>query len=139
MTASTCRWPASPARRRAPSRRSAPERGVNNGSPSLHAGWLHALSLRDGERVAHVGAGTGYYTAILAELVGRKGRVLAIEFDPALTEAARANLADRPNVTVIEWFAPLAAPRSCSAHAAQVASLSTATSMPSRADRKSVV
>jgi protein-L-isoaspartate(D-aspartate) O-methyltransferase len=80
----------------------ASHRGVNNGSPSLHAGWLHALSLNDGERVAHIGAGTGYYTAILAELVGQKGHVLAVEFDPALAEAARANLADRHNVTVIE-------------------------------------
>ncbi len=80
----------------------APHRGVNNGSPSLHAGWLHALALREGERVAQIGAGTGYYTAILAELVGEKGHVLAVEFDPVLVQAARANLADRPNVTVVE-------------------------------------
>lgn len=80
----------------------ASHRGVNNGSPSLHAGWLHALSLRDGERVAHIGAGTGYYTAIIAELVGEAGHVLAVEFDPVLANAARANLADRPNVTVVE-------------------------------------
>ena len=76
-------------------------RGVNNGSPSLHARWLHALSLREGERVAHIGAGSGYYTAIMAQLVGSRGHVLAVEFDPALAELARANLSDRPNVTVI--------------------------------------
>jgi len=80
----------------------ASQRGVNNGSPSLHAGWLHALSLREGEHVAHIGAGTGYYTAIIAELVGETGHVLAVEFDPVLAEAARANLADRSNVTVVE-------------------------------------
>jgi len=86
----------------------APGRGVNNGSPSLHARWLHALSIREGERVAHIGAGAGYYTALIAHLVGESGHVLAVEFDPELADLARANLADRPNVTVIrgdgaEW------------------------------------
>ncbi len=86
----------------------ASQRGVNNGSPSLHARCLHALSLREGERVAHIGAGTGYYTALIAHLVGERGHVLAVEFDPALAELAKANLADWTNVTVIagdgaEW------------------------------------
>lgn len=80
----------------------ASEKGVNNGSPSLHARCLHALSPREGERVAHIGAGTGYYTALLAHLVGPKGHVLAVEFDPALAERARANLADLANVTVVQ-------------------------------------
>jgi len=84
------------------------DKGVNNGSPSLHARCLHALHLREGERVAHIGAGTGYYTALLAHLVGARGHVLAVEFDPVLAERARSNLADLPNVTVIagdgaEW------------------------------------
>jgi protein-L-isoaspartate(D-aspartate) O-methyltransferase len=77
-------------------------RGVNNGSPSLHARWLHALSPSEGERVAHIGAGTGYYTALLAHLVGGTGHVTAVEFDPDLVERARANLADRHNVTVVQ-------------------------------------
>jgi protein-L-isoaspartate(D-aspartate) O-methyltransferase len=68
----------------------ASQRGVNNGSPSLHARCLHALSLREGERVAHIGAGTGYYTALIAHLVGAEGHVLAVEFDPALADLARA-------------------------------------------------
>ena len=41
----------------------------------------------------HVGAGTGYYSAVLAEIVGRKGRVTAVEIDPSLAERARENLA----------------------------------------------
>ncbi len=40
----------------------APERGVNNGSPSLHALWLDRLAPQAGERVVHIGAGTGYYS-----------------------------------------------------------------------------
>src|SRR3712207_5035132 len=86
----------------------APGQGINNGSPSLHAGCLHALSLQEGERVVHLGAGTGYYTALLAHLVGDAGHVLAVEFDPALADLARAHLAGRRNVTVVsgdgaEW------------------------------------
>jgi protein-L-isoaspartate(D-aspartate) O-methyltransferase len=77
------------------------DRGVNNGSPSLHARLLGALAAKPGERVAHVGAGTGYYTAILAELVGPAGHVLAIELDGHLAARAEAALADRPNVTVV--------------------------------------
>lgn len=80
----------------------ASEKGVNNGSPSLHAQWLHILSPREGERIAHIGAGTGYYTALIAHLVGERGNVLAVEFDPLLAERARANLAEWPNVTVVE-------------------------------------
>jgi protein-L-isoaspartate O-methyltransferase len=41
----------------------------------------------------HVGAGTGYYSAVLAEIVGREGRVTAVEIDPSLAGRARRNLA----------------------------------------------
>lgn len=83
-------------------------RGLNNGSPSLHALAIHSLAPRAGETVIHAGAGTGYYSAILAELVGTNGRVLAIEYDAALGDRARTCLADRANVEVVhgnglEW------------------------------------
>jgi protein-L-isoaspartate(D-aspartate) O-methyltransferase len=79
----------------------APGRGVNNGSPSLHAKMLRDLAVEPGQHVAHIGAGAGYYTAMLAELVGRSGRVTAFELDAALTARARANLAAWDNVRVI--------------------------------------
>lgn len=69
------------------------ERGLNNGQPSLWARLYDELGLRPGERVVHVGAGTGYYSAVLAEVVGPIGRVTAIEVDPALAARARENLA----------------------------------------------
>jgi len=77
------------------------DKSINNGSPSLHAHWLHAARVKAGERVAHIGAGGGYYTAILSRLVGARGRVTAVEFDPDLAEAARAHLAQYRNVTVV--------------------------------------
>src|SRR5262249_26486846 len=49
---------------------------------------------------AHVGTGTGYYSAILVEIVGRSGRVTAIEIDPALAAAAKENLAAWPQARV---------------------------------------
>src|SRR5215475_7667868 len=79
----------------------APERGVNNGSPSLHAKMLNDLAVEPGQHIAHIGAGAGYYTAMLAELTARTGRVTAIEFDSRLAESARANLASWSNVTVV--------------------------------------
>lgn len=78
------------------------ERGVNNGSPSLHARMMHALDPSVGSAIAHVGAGTGYYSAILAELVGLSGRVIAVEYDPDLAEQARINLTPWPNVEVVQ-------------------------------------
>ena len=64
-------------------------RGINIGQPSAHERWLGALGLREGETVIQVGAGSGYYTAILAHLVGRGGRVYAFEIDPDLAARAR--------------------------------------------------
>jgi protein-L-isoaspartate(D-aspartate) O-methyltransferase len=76
-------------------------RGVNNGSPSLHALMLHHLGIRPGDRILQVGAGTGYYCAILAELAQPAGRVTAVEFDPHLAAAAAVALEPWPQVSVI--------------------------------------
>jgi protein-L-isoaspartate(D-aspartate) O-methyltransferase len=78
-----------------------PEKRINNGQPSGHAAWLAAADPRPGDHVVHVGAGTGYYTAILAELIGPAGRVTAIEYDAALAHRAAQNLARYPHVQVI--------------------------------------
>ncbi len=77
-----------------------PVRGINIGEPSLHAHCLDALALRLGESVLHVGTGSGYYTAILAHLVGPAGQVHAFEIDPGLAARARRNLAELPWVDV---------------------------------------
>jgi protein-L-isoaspartate(D-aspartate) O-methyltransferase len=79
-----------------------PERGLNNGMPSYHAPLIASAGIREGEHVVHIGAGTGYYTAIMAHLAGGAGRVTAIEFDAALAQRARANLSAAANVEVLE-------------------------------------
>jgi protein-L-isoaspartate(D-aspartate) O-methyltransferase len=78
-----------------------PERGINNGQPTLHAILLAHAKIREGEHVVHVGVGTGYYTAIMAHLVGPSGRVTAIEVDPGLASRSQINLALCRNVQVI--------------------------------------
>ena len=50
-----------------------PERQLYNGAPGVVATWLDALALAPGARVLHVGCGTGYYSAIIAEVVGPGG------------------------------------------------------------------
>jgi protein-L-isoaspartate(D-aspartate) O-methyltransferase len=76
-------------------------RSLTNGNPSTLAPWLEALNLSVGKSVFHLACGTGYYTAIMAEVVGPKGRVTAVEIDPALAAHARANLSTYSNVEVI--------------------------------------
>lgn len=78
-----------------------PERGLNNGQPSGHANWIAAASPQAGDHVVHVGAGVGYYSAIMAHMAGPRGRLTAIEFDPDLAARARANLAHLPGATVL--------------------------------------
>ncbi len=58
------------------------------------------MALREGETVLHVGAGSGYYTALLAHLVGSGGRVHAYEIEPRLAARAERNLAHLPWVEV---------------------------------------
>jgi protein-L-isoaspartate(D-aspartate) O-methyltransferase len=78
------------------------KRRLNNGQPSLWATLFDQLGLASGDHVIHVGAGLGYYSAILAELVGPNGSVTAIEIDPVLAERARVNLASAwPQAQVI--------------------------------------
>lgn len=79
-----------------------PEKRINNGQPSGHAMWLEAADPHTGDHAVHIGAGTGYYTAILAHLVGPSGHVTAIEYDADLAAKARKNLAGYPNVTVVQ-------------------------------------
>lgn len=84
-------------------------RGINNGQPQLWAFLLDQLGIAPGQHLLHLGCGTGYYTAIMAELVGPRGRVSAFEIDPRLCERARVALAPWPQVAVTNVNAATAA------------------------------
>ncbi len=76
------------------------EGNINNGQPVLHSACLGALKIEEGETIVHIGAGTGYYTAILSKLMGASGTLEAYEIEPRLAERAVHNLADSGNVVV---------------------------------------
>jgi len=75
-----------------------PDKELNNGMPSFLTFLISLGRLAEGDHAVHIGAGVGYYTAFLARLVGARGQVTAIEYEPALAERAAANLADYPQV-----------------------------------------
>jgi protein-L-isoaspartate(D-aspartate) O-methyltransferase len=78
------------------------KRRLNNGQPSLWACLFDQLELARGEHVVHIGTGTGYYSAILAEIVGPTGHIAGVEIDPHLAERSRQNLESTwPQVAVI--------------------------------------
>jgi protein-L-isoaspartate(D-aspartate) O-methyltransferase len=79
-----------------------PERRLNNGQPSLHAHLIRHAAPAAGDRIVHIGTGTGYYTAILAQLAGPSGRVTGIEHEPELAARARTNLAAHLSISIIE-------------------------------------
>jgi len=79
-----------------------PERNLNNGQPSLHAMLIASTAPKPGEHIVHIGVGVGYYTAILARLAGRSGRVTAIEYDPGLAAQLAKNFVGARNVRAVQ-------------------------------------
>ncbi len=77
------------------------KRRLNNGQPGFLAFCLDALDLRSGDHLVHIGCGLGYYTAVAAEVVGRGGRVTAIELDRELAARAATNLGHLSQVGVV--------------------------------------
>lgn len=74
---------------------------LNNGEPRFWAYLFERLRLATGERVIHVGAGVGYYTALMAQMVGPSGQVTGIEYEPHLAARARAAFQGQPNVEIL--------------------------------------
>jgi protein-L-isoaspartate(D-aspartate) O-methyltransferase len=77
-------------------------RNLNNGHPEFWARLLDKLDIRAGDKIFHIGAGTGYYTAIMAALASPDGAVIAAEIDPGLAECARTNLASTAEVVAAD-------------------------------------
>jgi protein-L-isoaspartate(D-aspartate) O-methyltransferase len=90
------------------------KRNLCNGQPSALAHWIDALNLKTGDRVFHLGCGVGYYTAIIAEVVG-SGSVVACEVDPELAARAKKNLGPYSNVTVFAGDGAALDPGPCDA------------------------
>lgn len=76
------------------------EPGLHCANPAPVAKALQNTGFLPGDRVLHVGAGLGYVSAIIAELIGPAGRAIAAEIDPSLAASARRSLAPWPHVEV---------------------------------------
>ena len=71
--------------------------GSTNSQPSTVAAMLELLDVQPGHHVLDVGAGSGWTTALLAQLVGPTGRVLGVELNPEIAAWGAANLARHVN------------------------------------------
>ncbi len=66
----------------------------SSSQPALMAKMLELLAPRPGDRVLEIGAGTGYNAALLAEMVGPRGRVSSVDVDAGLARTAQRALRD---------------------------------------------
>ncbi|MDR6222300.1 protein-L-isoaspartate(D-aspartate) O-methyltransferase [Methanococcoides alaskense] len=72
-------------------------------APHMVAIMCDLLEITEGMTILEIGSGSGYNAAVMAELVGKNGKIYTIERIPELAELARSNLerAGYSNVTVI--------------------------------------
>lgn len=61
-------------------------------APHMHCIYLHALELREGDKVLEVGFGSGILLAYIREIVGKKGKVIGIEINPETFKFGKRNL-----------------------------------------------
>jgi FkbM family methyltransferase len=76
--------------------------------------WLTVFAARrlePGMRVADVGANHGYYTLLMADLVGAVGRVAAVEPNPRMADLLRKSVAINGFADRVETFAQAASDR----------------------------
>ncbi|MDA9544010.1 MULTISPECIES: protein-L-isoaspartate O-methyltransferase [unclassified Bradyrhizobium] len=76
-------------------------RKLDTGLPSLWAHLIDILDVKRADRVVQIGCGLGYFSAVLSMMVGKKGRVHAIECDERLAARASSYLRGYGNVTVV--------------------------------------
>ena len=66
--------------------------GQTISAPSMIAIMMESLDLAPGQRVFEIGAGSGYNAALIAEVVGKGGKVVTIERISELAAFAETNL-----------------------------------------------
>ena len=63
---------------------------------------VKSLPLKEGDVVADIGAGSGYFAWRIAELIGDSGKVLAVDIQPEMLEILNANMTKRGVANKVE-------------------------------------
>ena len=97
-----CSWPGVWAQT-APAESAQAKREIDLKMPEI----IRALNLKDGSRIADIGAGDGYYDIPMSRAVGPGGRVCAEDISPSALKRLRQHLDENhlANVDVIEGVA----------------------------------
>ncbi len=67
--------------------------GQTISQPLVVAFMLELLKPESGDKILDIGAGSGWTSALLAEIVGKKGRIISIDIIPELVEFGKGNVA----------------------------------------------
>jgi len=67
-------------------------KGQTISQPTTIIIMLEALNLKEGHKVLEIGAGSGYNGALISHIVGKKGKVYAVEIIPELAGLAENNI-----------------------------------------------
>lgn len=67
-------------------------RGQTISQPLVVAFMLELLKPEKGDKILDVGSGSGWTSALLAHIVGKEGKIIAIEIIPELTEFGKKNV-----------------------------------------------
>jgi len=67
--------------------------GQTISQPLVVAFILEQLEPKEGDKILDIGSGSGWTSALLGEIVGEKGKVIAIEIIPELKEFGEKNVA----------------------------------------------
>ena len=66
--------------------------GQTISQPLVVAFMLEQLEPKEGDKILDVGSGSGWTSALLGEIVGEKGKVIAIDIIPELMEFGKKNI-----------------------------------------------
>ena len=79
-------------------------KGQTISQPTTIMLMTQALEPKPGQKILEIGAGSGYQAALLASVVGEKGKVITTEIIPELAEFAKQNIekAKKAGITNVE-------------------------------------
>ncbi|MFA4998802.1 MAG: protein-L-isoaspartate O-methyltransferase [Candidatus Paceibacterota bacterium] len=80
--------------------------GQTISQPLTVAFMLELLEPKEGDKILDIGSGSGWTTALLAEIVGKKGKVISLEIVPELKEFGERNVSkyDFIKEGIVEFF-----------------------------------